>query len=144
MTVTIRHAGPGDEPDIASLVRELAVAIGMRPVADEHYVRRYLAAPDTTVLLAVDERATVGLLSFSTRPALLRAGDSGEIESLIVLPERRGEGIGTKLIRTAMRLMQDAGCVEIAAGVAAENTRAQRLYLDAGMSQASMRLQKHL
>ncbi len=142
MTVTIRHAGPGDEPDVVSLAQELALAMDTRCMTDEHYVRRYLASPDTTVLLASDESEVIGMVSFSTRPGLLHAGDSGEIESFVVRPERRCEGIGTKLLRTAMRLMQDAGCVEIAAGVEAENIRAQRLYVASGLTAASMRLEK--
>ncbi len=143
MTLTIRHAGPGDEPAIVLLVQELALALGERSPADEHYVRRYLASPDTVVLLASDDRDVVGLLTYCTRPGLFHAGDSGEIEALIVLPERRGEGIGTKLLRTAMRLMQEAGCVEISVSVEAANEPAQRMYFDSGLTNASLRLERH-
>lgn len=142
MTLTIRHASPGDEPAILQLVQELALALGERSSADERYVRRYLAFPDTVVLLAADDRDVVGLLSYCTRPGLLHAGDSGEIQALVVLPERRGEGIGAKLLRTAMRLMQEAGCVEISASLAADDQRAQRVYFDCGLTDASLRLAK--
>ena len=101
------------------------------------------ARPDTAVLLASSDSEVIGLLSFSTRPGLLHAGDCGEIESFVVAPEHRGQGVGTKLLRTAMRLMLEAGCIEIAAGVSAENTRAQRLYVGSGLTDASMRLEKH-
>lgn len=144
MTVTIRHAGPGDEPAIVDLVRELAVAIDEQSPADQHYVRRYLASPDTTTLLAIEGRDVVGMLSYSTRPGLFLAGDSGEIEILFVPAHRRREGIGTKLLRTAMRLMQDAGCVETSASMNADNELAQRIYVDAGLADASIRLEKHL
>ena len=143
MTVTIRHAGPGDEPAIVDLIQELAVAVDEQSPADHHYVRRYLASPDTTILLAIDERDIVGMLSYSTRPGLFLAGDSGEIEILLVDARRRRQGIGTKLLRTAIRLMQDAGCVETSASVNADNELAQKIYVDAGLAGASVRLEKH-
>jgi ribosomal protein S18 acetylase RimI-like enzyme len=143
LTLTIRHASPGDEPAIVLLIRDLALALGERSPADEHHVRRYLASPDTTILLATDDREVVGLVTYCTRPGLFHAGDSAEIEALVVRPERRGEGIGTKLLRTAMRLMQEAGCVEASVSVGAENQRGQRMYFDSGLTDASLRLAKH-
>lgn len=144
MTVTIRHAGPGDEPAIVRLVQEFAVAVHEHSAADEHYVRRYLASPDTTILLATDERDVVGMLSFSTCPGFLRAGDSAEIDTLVVLAERRHEGIGKALLRTGMRLMQEAECAAISVSVKADDELAQGFCFDAGLTDASMRLEKRL
>ena len=144
MTVTIRHAGPGDEPAIVRLVQELAVAIHGRSAADEHYVRRYLASPDTSILLATDERNVVGMLSYATRPGLLRAGDCAEIDTLVVLADRRHEGIGKRLLRTGMRLMREAGCVAISVSVEPDDELAQEICLDAGLTDALMRLEMHL
>ena len=144
MTVTIRHAGPGDEPTIVRLVQEFAVAIREHSVADEHYVRRYLASPDTTILLATDERDVVGMLSYATRPGLLRAGNSAEIDTLVVHADRRREGIGKRLLRTGMRLLQETECVAISVSVEADDERAQGLCFDAGLTGASMRLEKRL
>ncbi len=84
------------------------------------------------------------MLSYSTHPGLFLAGDSGEIEILFVPEHRRREGIGTKLLRTAMRLMQEAGCVETSASMNADNELAQKIYVDAGLAEASIRLKKHL
>jgi ribosomal protein S18 acetylase RimI-like enzyme len=143
MTVTIRHAGPGDEPAVVRLLQELALAVHERGVADEHDVRRYLASPDTTILLAADERDIVGMLSYSTRPGLLHAGDFAEIDTLVVLADRRREGIGGRLLRTGMRLMQDAGCTAISASVDVDDELAQGLCFDAGLTDARMRLERH-
>jgi len=144
MTVTIRHAGPGDEPAIVRLVQEFAVAVHEHSAADEHDVRRYLAAPDTTILLATDERDVVGMLGYSTRPGLLRAGDTAEIDTLVVLAERRHESIGKRLLRTGMRLMQEAECAAISVSVKADDELAQEFWFDAGLTDASMRLEKRL
>jgi len=144
MSLTIRHAGPGDELDIMNLIQELSLDMHIRSAADEHSVRRFLASPDATILLAVDGRTSVGMLSYTTRPALFSAGLSGEIETLVVLGERRGEGIGSKLLRAGVRLMEDAGCVAIAVSVAADNEGAQGLYFDAGFTSASVHLERRL
>jgi ribosomal protein S18 acetylase RimI-like enzyme len=144
MTLTIRHAGPGDEPAIMRLIQEFADATQERSATDEHHVRRYLASPDTTILLACDERTVVGMVSYSIHPGLLHAGDSAEIDTLVVLEDRRRQGIGTRLLRTGMRLIQDSGCVEIGATVATDDEIAQGLCFDAGLTDALMRLEKHL
>ena len=87
MPVTIRHAGPGDEPAVVELVQELSVAFDYPSPVDEHYVRHYLASAVSDVLLAVDEGAPVGLLSYAIVPGLFHAADSGLIESLVVAEE---------------------------------------------------------
>jgi ribosomal protein S18 acetylase RimI-like enzyme len=144
MAVTIRHAGPGDEPAVVELVQELAVALDHPSATDEHYVRHYMASAGTDVLLAVDDQNVVGLLSYSVRPGLFHAGDSAVIETLVVLEGRRSEGIGKSLLRAGMRLMAEVGCVEISVTAEADNELAQRLFCDVGLTEASVYLEKHL
>jgi ribosomal-protein-alanine N-acetyltransferase len=144
MPVTIRHAGPGDEPAVVELVQELAVAADYPTPIDEHYVRHYLASPVSDVLLAVDEGAPVGLLSYAIVPGLFHAADSGIIEALVVAEGRRSEGIGRQLVTTAVRKLEEAGCAEISISVEADNDAAQKLYLDAGLTEASVYLEKHV
>jgi len=144
MPVTIRHAGPGDEPAVVELVQELAVAADYPTPIDEHYVRHYLASPVSDVLLAVDDGAPVGLLSYAIVPGLFHAADSGIIEALVVAEGRRSEGIGRQLVTTAVRKLEEAGCAEISISVEADNDAAQKLYLDAGLTEASVYLEKHI
>ena len=144
MPVTIRHAGPGDEPAVVELVQELAVAAYYPTPIDEHYVRHYLASPVSDLLLAVDEGAPVGLLSYAIVPGLFHAADSGIIEALVVAEGRRSEGIGRQLLMAGVRKLEDAGCAEISISVEADNEAAQKLYLDAGLTEASVYLEKHI
>ena len=144
MPVTIRHAGPGDEPAVVELVQELAVAAYYPTPIDEHYVRHYLASPVSDLLLAVDEGAPVGLLSYAIVPGLFHAADSGIIEALVVAEGRRSEGIGRQLLMAGVRKLEDAGCAEISISVEADNDAAQKLYLDAGLTEASVYLEKHI
>jgi len=144
MPVIIRHAGPGDEPAVVELVQELAIAADYPTPIDEHYVRHYLASPVSDLLLAVDDGAPVGLLSYAIVPGLFHAADSGIIEALVVAEGRRSEGIGRQLLTAGVRKLEEAGCAEISISVEADNEAAQKLYLDAGLTDASVYLEKHI
>ena len=144
MSLTIRHAGPGDEAAIVDLIRELAAASDWPSPIDLHYARHFLAAADAGALLAEDGGAAVGLLSYLVVPGLFHAAESGLIEALVVTEGRRGEGIGRRLLEVAVRLLREAGCVELSIGAGADDERAQGLYLSAGFTQASVLLEMHV
>jgi ribosomal protein S18 acetylase RimI-like enzyme len=144
MAVTIRNACPGDEPAVVELIQELAVTYDYPTTIDEHYVRHFLASPVSDVLLAFDDDAVVGLLSYAMVPGLFHAADSGLIESLVITEGRRGEGIGRQLLQTAVRLLEEAGCAEVSVSTGADNEAAQKLYFDAGLTEASLLLEKHV
>ena len=143
MSVTIRHAGPGDEAEIVRLVTEMAEGEGDESAIDEHYVRHFLASPVSGALLAHDGGDAVGLLSYALVPGLFHTADSGLIELLIVTASRRGEGIGRRLVETALRVFVEAGCAEASVSTGAENETAQKLYADAGLTEASVLLETH-
>ncbi len=143
MSVRIRPAMHGDEQAIVGLVREMAEAEAWPTTVDEHYVRHYLASPVSGALLALDGDEPVGLLSYATVPGLFHAADSGLIELLVVTEGRRGEGIGGQLVRAALRVLEEAGCAEVSVSTGAENEVAQKLYVDAGLNEASVLLEKH-
>ena len=143
MPVTIRHAGPGDEAAIVQLVREMAAEEGDASAVDEHYVRHFLASPVSGALLAIEADDPVGLLSYATVPGLFHTADSGIIELLVVTAARRGEGVGRRLVETALRVFEEAGCAEASVSTGAENEVAQKVYCDAGLTEASVLLEKH-
>lgn len=144
MSVTVRYAVHGDESAIVPLLQEFARAMGVRNLADEPTVSRYLAAADETILLAVAGETVLGLLSYSTRPDLLSAADVADIEVFVVAAERRGEGIGTTLLATARRMLEEAQVAVVTAHVGADNTAAQHMLYEAGLTGASMRLEQTL
>ena len=143
MPVAIRHAGPGDEAAIVRLVREMAAGEGDASAVDEHYVRHFLASPVSGALLAEDGGDAAGLLSYAIVPGLFHTADSGLIELLVVTAARRGEGVGRRLVETALRMFEEAGCAEASVSTGAENEAAQKLYADAGLTEASVLLEKH-
>ncbi|MBE0528164.1 MAG: GNAT family N-acetyltransferase [Thermoleophilia bacterium] len=110
---------------------------------DEHYVRHFLASPVSGALLAHDGEEPVGLLTYAIVPGLFHTADSGLIELLVVAGSRRGEGIGRRLVETALRVFRDAGCVEASVSTGTENEAAQKIYCDAGLTEASVLLEMH-
>lgn len=143
MPVTICSVGPGDEPAVVRLVREMAEGEGDTSRIDEHYVRHFLASPVSGALLAHDGGEPVGLLSYAIVPGLFHAADSGLIELLVVTGARRGEGIGRRLVETALSIFEEAGCAEASVSTGAANEVGQKLYADAGLREASVLLEKH-
>jgi GNAT superfamily N-acetyltransferase len=143
MPVIIRDAGPGDEAAVVRLVKEMAEGEADVSAVDEHYVRHFLASPVSGALLAEDGDQAVGLLSYAVTPGLFHAADSGLIELLVVTGARRGEGIGRRLVETALRVFREGGCAEASVSTGAENETAQKLYVDAGLTEASVLLETH-
>src|SRR5665647_134705 len=139
-----RRAGPGDEPSVVELIQELAVAVDYPSTIDEHYVRHFLASPVSDALLAIDAGTPVGLLSYAVVPGLFHAADSGLIEALVVAEDRRSEGIGRQLLTAAIKLLEEKKCSEISIGAGADDEAVQKLYFEAGLTEASVLLEKHV
>ena len=95
-----------------------------------------LAKRDTTLLLATVDGMVVGyglahvLASDDTWVAdtWVTGTRIGEIESLGVLPDYRGAGIGTSLLDGLERALERAGIEDLVLGVLPGNTGAMRLY----------------
>jgi ribosomal protein S18 acetylase RimI-like enzyme len=70
-----------------------------------------------------------GFSTFAARPLV-------NIHDLAVLPEFRGYGIGCLLLAEVARKAAELGCCKVTLEVQENNTKAGRLYEDAGFSQA--------
>ena len=88
-----------------------------------------LAKPDTTLLLATDRDDVVGyglahvMQTEATWVAdTWKTGDRiGEIESLGVIPQLRGQGIGTRLLEVLIASLNRAGVDDLVLGVVPGN-----------------------
>ncbi len=92
--------------------------------------------PTTLILLAYVNGHAVGIatcfLGFSTflaKPLI-------NIHDLAVLPEFRGQGIGRQLLAAVDRKAIEFGCGKVTLEVQENNTRARRLYEQAGFKHA--------
>jgi ribosomal protein S18 acetylase RimI-like enzyme len=95
-----------------------------------------LVKPDTLLLLAFDGTAAIGYglahvvaLEDSWIPDTWQTGQRiGEIESLSVLPEYRGSGLGSVLLDRLEAHLRDRGARDLILGVLPGNDDAIRLY----------------
>ena len=95
-----------------------------------------LARPSTVLLLAEVDAEPIGYglahvmgLADTWLPDTWATGARiGEIESLSVLPEYRGRGIGTRLLEALERELEAAGVHDLVLGVLPGNSAAIRLY----------------
>lgn len=102
--------------------RDLPVAVRDRLISG---LRQH---PTSLVFLAFDAATPVGVavcfLGFSTfaaRPLI-------NIHDLAVLPDYRGQGIGSLLLERVEAKGRELGCCKLTLEVRADNHRAQRLY----------------
>ncbi len=97
--------------------------------------REWLASePDSFVLAAQDAGGYVGYAFVRVRPgagiaASWRASDPlAELAILVVLPEMRGQGVGSMLLDTVKAKLGELGIEDMLIGVITTNTEAMRLY----------------
>jgi ribosomal protein S18 acetylase RimI-like enzyme len=143
MSLSIRQAKPGDEPIIVTLIRELAETSGDSSPITEEYAATCLAFPGSHVLLAEEDGQVIGLVSYSVRPGLYHAGDSGLIEELVVHDSGRGRGIGSALMSELLQQLAAAGCAEVSVSTATDNEGAKRFYKSHGLVDEAVFLEKH-
>lgn len=151
--MTIRRGGPADLPALEALWvsvhhRHAASMPGLGPYVSDAETWRVrgalyaglLATPGTILLLAtdgdVDGAPPLGYgLAHVVDAADTWVADTwatgrriGEIESLAVVAERRGEGIGTALLDGLEQELRDAGVHDLVVGALPGNAAALRLY----------------
>jgi ribosomal protein S18 acetylase RimI-like enzyme len=109
---------------------------------DESWIRRrafyerLMARPGSFFLLAEREGSFVGYaaVGVSGTEATLEVGDRvGELESLVVLPEDRGNGLGGRLMDAVFEELRRLGAEEITIAVREGNDDAARFYERRGL-----------
>lgn len=67
------------------------------------------------------------------------AGGAGDLETIAVRADRRGEGIGTALLSRVIAAAADRGCQDVCLYVRADNARARLLYRRTGFTETGVR-----
>ena len=100
------------------------------------YERMLLARPDSFVLLAERDRRLVGYAAVAvggTEASLVVGERVGSLESLSVLPEERGQGLGGRLMDAVFEELRRLGVEEISLAVMEGNDDAWRFYERRGL-----------
>ena len=146
--VRIVRAGPERIDDLEPLWKSLyehhrsvdpkIPGVALREADESWSVRRaeyaqWLAEPDAFVLIAEaeEESRAIGYALVHYREpddSRMTAGRFAELESLAVLSEVRGRGIGTALMAAVYRELRELGVGELEIGVLVTNDGARRFY----------------
>jgi len=137
--VRLRPAGAADASRLREWRNEAetrAASFVMAPVAWDEHVRwldRKLADPYARLLIASDEAgAEVGFVRLDAD------GEDAEI-SVSIDRGRRGQGIGTEVIRKAAALaFAELGVRRVVAHIKLENSRSLRAFTGAGFARSSL------
>jgi ribosomal-protein-alanine N-acetyltransferase len=96
-------------------------------------LRAALTDEHTQVLLAEREGAACGYA------VVWNILDEGELTSLAVAPDARGQGIGATLLKAALRACRRRGARTVFLEVRVDNVAARRLYERCGFTRAGLR-----
>jgi ribosomal protein S18 acetylase RimI-like enzyme len=129
--IAVHHRHAETMPELAPFVGDDESWAVREPLYEE-----LLAKPDTLMLLAFDGSAAIGYglahvmaVEDSWIPDTWQTGQRiGEIESLSVLPEYRGSGLGSVLLDRLEAHLRALGARDLILGVLPGNDDAIRLY----------------
>ena len=129
--VSVHHRHVESMPELAPYVDDATTWAARRALYAE-----LLAKPDTVLLLATAGDALVGYGLAHVMPAeeswvadtWATGPRIGEIESLAVLPEHRGQGLGSELLDRLERELRNQGVTDLVLGLLPGNAGAARLY----------------
>lgn len=100
---------------------------------------RWLADPETFFVVAEDKGGPLGYALVTVGPpyASWETGERiAELETLSVLPERRGEGVGAMLVEAVWSRLGERGVEDMAITTTRTNVGAHRFYERQGFGQA--------
>jgi GNAT superfamily N-acetyltransferase len=132
----VRLAGPGDALAVALLLHDFNTEFDEpvpQPGELARHLRGLLDSAAITVLLAEGE----GLVVLRFQPSLLSESLDCYLEEAYVVPSRRRCGIGTALIKAALRHARDRGAGYAYLGTGEEDVGARALYEGLGFSHRS-------
>ena len=152
--VKYRSAQLKDKEELLSLFPELAdFELPIQRVA------KHLWEGDAELLCSIlEEKSTVtfadvainhngsilGIIMVTLREELLSHAPSAHLETIIVAPHARGNGLGSQLIKRAEKRVLDMGAKSLTLHVFSNNARARSLYKKHGYDEELLRCIKWL
>ncbi|WP_147918911.1 GNAT family N-acetyltransferase [Ruania zhangjianzhongii] len=126
----VRVAGPADAPQVGRLLFDFNTEFETPTPSAAEFAERFarlLHREDVLVLLTGADRPT-GFALLTLRPTPYYDGPLAQLEELYVLPELRGQGIGTALLTGAIARTAERGASEMHINVDEVDTQTRRFY----------------
>ena len=159
MTLTIRRAQRGDIHTLIRLVRTVhqqhidANPDRYKPLNTQdpallQFYRDHLSNPEAHVFLAERNETSVGFLLAYLRHIpenpFIYTGTDFHIDQISVEAAHQSQGIGGRLMETALETARELDVDSVSLGVAAFNQRAVRFYERYGFEVSSLRMRRYL
>jgi ribosomal protein S18 acetylase RimI-like enzyme len=90
------------------------------------------------IYVAREAARVLGMVNIQKTVSTAEGGPVGSFEDFVVRPERRGRGLGSRLIRYAIEQSQAEGLLRLILLTDGVNADAQRLYERAGFARSGM------
>jgi GNAT superfamily N-acetyltransferase len=130
--VKVRPASVADLDALLPLVAQYQAFYNATPEGDRNrqFFRRFIApSPEGLLLGAWDEsHKALGFACIYWTHSSVSASDVALLNDLLVVPDRRSQGIGRMLVSAAITNAREHGCSQLRWQTAPDNQRAQRLY----------------
>lgn len=144
MVLSIRKALPGDDAALLPMVEDFydRPEYDTPPHALAAHLRAMLSDQRSIVFIAEDEGKAVGFAAAFLSVGL-EFGTMAEVEDLYVIPERRGQKVGSQLMLSVLDWCKNAGADEVSLVIAQQGEPArqlERLYLSLGFQPSRRRL----
>lgn len=130
----IRRLGPDDSSLLETAVRH--VLVPSEPATAQHLVEA-VADPQSYFLVSVQDGVPIGYLSAYKFPAVERSGFMVYLYDLVVVPEHRRCGIGTRLVQELKEWCRQDCVTRLWVGTTRENQAAQRTFAATGAYRVS-------
>jgi GNAT superfamily N-acetyltransferase len=138
--MSIRKATPKDLDDLLKLYDHLRGGLAWVKKAPGHATpahKRALAQiikdPRQHIFVAVERKKIVGTCTLYILPRVYYSGRPFAImDSIVVGPDAQGKGVGTHLIKEAVKTAKKAGCSQVNLTSNTQRTRAHRFYESLG------------
>ena len=139
---TIEPATPADVPPMADLLAVLftqEAELTPDRAKQERALRLIVASPTVgTLFVARDGADVVGMVSLLYSISTAEGGPCGWLEDVVVRPDRRGVGLGTRLVRHAIDHARRRGLLRITLLADGVNAGAIRFYRRQGFTVSAM------
>ena len=137
--------GPARAEDLPQLVELLGILftqeaeLSADPRKQRRGLRRILRDPSIGRIYVARRGARVlGMVSILRTVSTAEGGPAGHLEDLVVQPDCRGRGLGSRLLAYAVRRSRAAGLRRLILLTDGDNFNAQRLYERAGFVRSGM------
>jgi GNAT superfamily N-acetyltransferase len=135
--VEISNAGPDQARVVGQLLWDFNTEFGVDGPSAEAFAARFaelLARDDVLVVLSGSSSGATGFAYLTLRPTPYYDGPLAQLEELYVQPRRRGQGIGTALLRAVLTEVRARGGAEVQINVDEVDVDARRFYERHGFS----------